>query len=439
MNFIKKTKHLNKSMYVAYKQISKRVVNLQVVEKSNFTANQAQNKSYYKKAKQDDLGLMKFVLTIILAICPLMVSAQLHLLNDEFNDASTFTDWQTVNDVEGWNATHLEQIDINTTTSGNLVMMPYTTGWYQDWRSVLFFKEVTGDFVFTTEVTTTNRAGTGIPNSDYSLAGPMIRTPRNFNNGAAGWTAGGENYVFLSIGYAHHSHPSLPVTPTPGPHFEVKSTVNSNSNLRVAPIGSHQNVQIRLVRVNGYVICLYREPGQNWVVHQRYSRSDFPDTVQVGLVTYTDWGKVSTYTPIFLNSNTINANLNPDPSSNPGQPFNPDLIGTFDFARFDDVSIPPALASADLTDIVNVPDYMLLDFLGYDSEAYNPCPYDMIIDQATVLQSVMQVENNISTLGNVTVTNGQVVRFLTNDMDLNQDFQINLGAETEIINQPCTP
>ena len=320
---------------------------------------------------------MKKAALIIITVLPFCMNAQIQLLNDEFDDATSLSNWQNVTDVEGWGAEHLEVFDINTTTPGQLHLMPWSTGWFEDYRSTLLFKEVTGDFVFSTEVTATNRAGTGIPSSDFSLAGPMIRTPRNFNNGNNGWAPGGENYVFLSIGQANDGFSN---PPSPGPHFEVKTTEGSVSTLEVTPVSTNQNVQIRIAKIGQYVICMYKLPGDDWTVRIRYDRPDMPDTLQAGLVAYTDWWKYSTYTHAFAHENVINANLNPDPSSEPWRPFNPDLVGTFEFARFDTVNVPPPLAGLDLSDPNVVSDADLLGFLGFPSQPYIPNNIQYIAD-----------------------------------------------------------
>jgi hypothetical protein len=120
------------------------------------------------------------------------------------------------------------------------------------------------------------------------------------------------------------------------------------------------------------VIALYQEPGGDFVVHRRYDASDvtLPDEVQIGLVTYTDWPKGSTYDYLFQNSHVLNASLMPDPSNNPGQPFNPDLVGMFNFIRFDEVAVPQALEGVNLK--YTATDEELLSFLGYPSEAALP-------------------------------------------------------------------
>ena len=194
-----------------------------------------------------------------------------------------------------------------------------------------------------------------------TLAGVLIRTPRHFPNGPdgpGGWTPGGENYVFLSLG---HGDTNGPCTPSTTMNLEVKTTVNSNTTLCLSDVSSN-DVIIRVARIDTAMIILYRLPGQPWNVHQRYSRPDFPDTLQAGLHCYTDWDKVSTYDVDFYNRNVINANLNPDPSSNPGLPFNPDIIAQFDYARFYEPVVPPNLQGVDL--VSQASDADLLSFLS---------------------------------------------------------------------------
>jgi hypothetical protein len=114
-------------------------------------------------------------------------------LSDEFA-ADTSADWSRVNEVENWNADQLDVYDIDQTQDGRLVMAPSSVVWYEDWRGPLAFKDVSGDFVFTTQIHISDRDDIGIADADnvpneaqYSLAGAMIRTPRNINNPATDW------------------------------------------------------------------------------------------------------------------------------------------------------------------------------------------------------------------------------------------------------------
>lgn len=291
--------------------------------------------------------------------------AQVDTLNDEFNDSQTQSDWLRINETEGWNADQLETFDINTTEADHLVMIPYTTVWFEDYRGPMVYKTVSGDFMFTTEVEISNRTGTGVPESEFSLAGVMLRTPREISNGAEDWTSGGENYVFLSLGFA--SNNSSYCGGCPAPHLEVKTTTSGNSILRIASAES-QRMVLRVLRLGNYIILMRGVPGGDFVVHQRYNRSDFPEEIQVGLVTYTDWPNASSYTPEFHNSHTLNANLNPDLS------YHPDLRASFDYARFREISMPETWSGLDLTNSDLVPDVELLA-LGEIEISSTPCSY----------------------------------------------------------------
>lgn len=290
-------------------------------------------------------------------------------LNDEFDDPSSIADWQRVEAVEGWGTNQLNRFDIDTTQPGRMVQQPHTVVWYEDWRGPMAFQEVTGDFVFTTQVHVTDRDDVGGSDPDdvpgdaqFSLAGAMIRTPRGFTD-PSGWAPGshaddgtnsGENYVFLSLGYAA------------GPNefsLEVKTTRNSTSQLELTSLGPTANVvNVQLARIGNSVIALYQLPGQAWQVHRRYSRPDMPATLQVGLVSYSDWGKASDYAPAVHNATTLIPGQVANPT--PSEPFNPDLTAGFEYARYVRPDVPQGLAGLNLADPNQVPDGQLLAFLG---------------------------------------------------------------------------
>jgi hypothetical protein len=283
-------------------------------------------------------------------------------LSDEFDAPATLAEWQRVHVVEQWNAEQLETYDINTSVAGRLLMVPYTCTWYQDLRGPMAFKTVTGDFAMTTAVRSTGRDGASVPLTQYSLGGLMIRTPRNIT--PATWTSGGENYVFLSLGYGN----VLPRTF----QYEVKTTLNgiSTLNLSTAP---GPEARLRLVRIGGAVITLRREPGQPWVVHRRYPRPDLPDTLQAGMVTYTNWEKASDFTPFNHNRTSLHLPLPPDITNpTPAEPFQPDLRTEYDYVRFRRPTVPPPYAGLDLTNPAQVSDAALLTFLGDSLDT--PCP-----------------------------------------------------------------
>ena len=99
-------------------------------------------------------------------------------------------------------------------------------------------------------------------------------------------------------------------------------------------------------------------------MHRRYSRPDMPATMQLGLVTYTDWSKANDFDPFVHNSNVLEqAVLDQDiVDPTPGESFNPDLVAGFEYARFARPDVPVELDGVDLVNAAT--DEQLLSFLG---------------------------------------------------------------------------
>jgi hypothetical protein len=301
----------------------------------------------------------------------LLAAAPIAGLSDEFDDASTVNQWERVNEVEGWNADQLNVFDVDSTQAGRMVQEPHTAVWFQNWRGPMAFQTVTGDFSITTEVHITDRDDVGGSDLDdvpgdgqFSLAGAMIRTPRDITDPTTDWAPGsmaddgtndGENYVFLSAGYGNGTNEFS---------LEVKTTRNSNSQLELTPLGTEANsATVQISRIGTSIITMYQLPGEEWQVHRRYSRPDMPATLQVGLVSYTDWTKANDFDPFVQNSTVLIPNgAAGDPT--PSEAFNPDITAGFEYARYVRPDVPEAFAASDLTDPNAVSDTELLSFLG---------------------------------------------------------------------------
>ena len=273
-------------------------------------------------------------------------------LSDEFDDAGSISDWQRIYQVEGWGNNALRQFDINTTRPGRLTMEPYSSSWYGEWRGELTFKTVTGDFVITTEVEPRNRTGNGPPGSQYSLAGIMIRAPRAMTSPAQ-WTAGGQNYVFLSLGAASN----------PGTYqYEVKTTVNSISTLDISN-GAPSRASVQVARLGPHLILLRRDDGGSWQIHRRYFRPDMPAALQAGLTVYTDWPTCESTGVEYQNRFVLTNGLRLPNGVTLNNP-HPDLVAAFDYVRYTRPQVPNALAGANLSNPASVTDAQLLSFLG---------------------------------------------------------------------------
>ena len=257
-------------------------------------------------------------------------------------------------------------------------------------------------------------------NNNYNLAGVMVRAPQHYPNGAlglGGWDEDQQDYIFLAAGNAASNHPTCQGCQPP--HFEVKSTNNSNSNLEISSIDT-SSVEIRLARINSAILVLYRLANSpNWQVHRRYNRTDFPDTLQVGLVVYTDWAGVSSLTPQVHNS-TENY-------------INPDIIGEFEFARFDSVFVPQPLVGLDFSNELAVSDAEILTFLSYDSEPW--CPDQILIDFPVDSNSFYSLQARDFIQVDSTVHSQSIVLLQSDSLLISPNAQINSNALLEV-NQP---
>ena len=203
-------------------------------------------------------------------------------LSDEFDNAANLSLWQRFNIVGGWPERFL-QMDVNQTFAGSLYMKPMTCTWYGDFQAPYLYKRVGGDFVAVARIRTKGVLQDSSSRS-YSLSGILARKPRPVT--PLTWTAGGENWVFVSNGFG--SNPPIP-------NFETKTTVNSQSTLVLHPADTGW-VEIRMTRQGATFAMSRRYSGQNWVDLISYSRADMNiDTLEVGLECYTDWQTVSAY------------------------------------------------------------------------------------------------------------------------------------------------
>ena len=286
--------------------------------------------------------------------------------DDDFNVGNTLSGWNLINVTEGWNATHLITTDVNSLQASKLVMKPSTSVWYDDRMGPYIFQNTNSDFVFTTIVNIAGNVGaTPAANSHYSLGGILIRKPKTLTNGAAGWTAGNENWISIMVGYGD---PTGPCNPGAGTHIGVTSTVNGLSNICLTPTTA-TTIELRVAKIGASVILLTRIPGGNWTIVHRETRADFTQDLQVGFAAQTDWDNATTYSAAFANAHDLNSNLSPDPSSSWSLAFHPDLTIGFEYGKWNSATVPSALTGVDLVNTASESD--LLSFLSFEVSSGN--------------------------------------------------------------------
>ena len=262
-------------------------------------------------------------------------------LSDEFDQAGTLAQWKDLASVEGFPNT-AARLDINTTSPGQLYIEPYTSTWFEDYRGVFLYKEVTGDYMVTARVRASGKTG-DTPTSAFSLSGLMSRAPRAIT--MESWTPHGENWLFIATGYGNGG--------IDGPQFETKTTTNSSSTLWLTRSRADW-VNLRVLRVGEVFLMLYQFTGGPWTLSRCFDRPDLPQTLQVGVHAYTDW-------------NTITSRYPDDPAgfnraTLTGPDTHPDLIARDDYVRFQRPVFPSALAAKVATGSAIVED--VLDSLG---------------------------------------------------------------------------
>ncbi|MEM9043468.1 MAG: hypothetical protein AAGC81_02145 [Pseudomonadota bacterium] len=175
---------------------------------------------------------------------------------------------------------------------GHLVLEPISGGWFEELHGGHLYQRIAGDFIVTTRI---NVSGTtaDLPQTLFSLAGVFIRAPRDFT--AATWAPGRENWLFFSIGTS---------APAGEPQFEIKTTTNSLSTLKIKPSPTGW-VELRVARHGELFTLLHRAEGvDDWTVADQMIRPDLPHVLNVGLTAYADWGSVAPIYPDMMKVNT---------------------------------------------------------------------------------------------------------------------------------------
>jgi hypothetical protein len=168
---------------------------------------------------------------------------------------------------------------------GALVLRPLSSGWFEDMQAGHLYREIEGNFVVTTRLRVEGTRAP-LPQTLFSLAGLFIRAPRE-GLAAANWQPGRENWLFFSLGTAF---------PAGAPQFEVKTTFNSLSTLRIFdasaayPQGRPAWVELRVARQGELFSLLHRIEGQReFTLLDQFIRPDLGAVLNVGLTAYSDW------------------------------------------------------------------------------------------------------------------------------------------------------
>jgi hypothetical protein len=185
--------------------------------------------------------------------------------SDEFDDPATLSCWTELDVLQG-DPSQYTLLDIGATAPGYLSVEPtHTLGWYMGQDAVFLFKELSGNFVVETHVTTSDRAAPAQPPSQpFNSAGLLVRDP------ASG--PGAENWLMYNVGFQQQFVGT-----------EGKTTVNSQSVLTLNP-GANAG-RLRICRVGSDVHMLkWLDDENDWTLEHSFVRDDLPATLQVGMM-----------------------------------------------------------------------------------------------------------------------------------------------------------
>ncbi|MEO1144863.1 MAG: hypothetical protein AAFY26_04575 [Cyanobacteria bacterium J06638_22] len=259
-------------------------------------------------------------------------------LSTRFDRPDALQGWQEFQ-VSGW----VPKWEPPRIENSQLVLEPRSSGWFEDNTAGHLYREVTGDFIVTTRIKVEGTS-TPTPQRSFSLAGLFIREPRTIV--AESWMPGNENWLFFSVGTAF---------PAGRPQFEMKSTYNSLSTLKIAD-SQEGWTRLRIARSGELFTLLSQEEGSDeWQILDQFIRPDLPETLNVGLTAYADWDSMAPDYPNYQQYNEQGASTQ-----------NPDLIAyvesidfrrpttpRFPIATLDpSVSFDPQLSEARMSDLM---------------------------------------------------------------------------------------
>lgn len=230
----------------------------------------------YLPANQYQLMMKKWSV-LFFACCTLQAAAQSDIgqLSDEFSDPATLTQWKKFHEAEGFP----DKIQALQIADGKLLLEPRASGWYADYQAPFLFKTLSGNFDVRARIKVSGLKEEH-PTIDWSLAGLMVRQPKRTNRET--WQPRQENWLFITTGVAEQTN--LPV-------FEVKTTSNSLSNLKLRPAKTGW-VELRIIRLEAAFILLARYDGQPWQILERFYRPVMMGPLQVGINAYSCWNAV---------------------------------------------------------------------------------------------------------------------------------------------------
>ena len=190
-------------------------------------------------------------------------------MGDEFDNPRALSDWKMLPDCQA--KTRLLEI-----ANSKLVIEPHPkTGWFMNGRGPMVYKEITGDFIVATHISSLNRSATTQPaTQNFNLGGLVARNPASQNDS--------ENWIAVQLGR---------VDGATGLGSKTETTTDSQSNYWTMA-GSHSG-ELRLCRIGSKFYAFRKlDDNREWEMLRwgsgvdaptELDRPDMPSRLQVGL------------------------------------------------------------------------------------------------------------------------------------------------------------
>lgn len=256
--------------------------------------------------------------------------------SDEFDSGKKNSGWRFLNEQCG-----LPQRPLKVGAGdGKLTMEVSTSVWYGDYRGDLLYRDVSGDFVVTTRLSSAAKVDGSLARS-FAMSGLMIRVPTGRD-----WKPAQENWVLLALG--RNPEKSKPV-------WEMKVTIDSDSEMKFGDWGG-ESAELRLARIGDGFIGLVRKPEADarWEIvgRVRVKGLDAGTSLAAGITGFCDT------VPCLEQKDVKKFNLNKVANPRLG------MKAHFDFVRFQRVQTPKSWKGKDAWDAQEVSDAAVLSLLG---------------------------------------------------------------------------
>lgn len=196
---------------------------------------------------------------------------QLNLLSDEFDSGTLNSDWNIFQEQYFTSPISINNGLLQLNLDNNLCSP--TCVWWKENNAGFIYKSVTGNFDVTTAVFAKQKNDVSLDiTNDFQLTGLMVRNAESTNSGL-------ENYIFNVTGIRSDT-----------PSIELKSTLNDVSTIEAYTdnMTTGTSSELRIVR-EGSIFRLYSRPigSSTWIFRNSFTRPDLPNTLQVGVISYT--------------------------------------------------------------------------------------------------------------------------------------------------------